>query len=172
MNVLHRTLHRTRSFAARVWAPGFRGLILTLTLLALLGIATPWPSAHWYHDVQLWQSLQVVTLGLGLMELPVLAGLLTANDSGRRELIGLQILLAWIPFAAFMLAYPYPPLWAGQRDGLYRVVPELLCLGLVFTAHVILRWLTRQYERAQLVGLNEPAVLDHDDADHAAQASR
>jgi hypothetical protein len=147
-------------------------VILTLTVLALLGIATPWPSAHWYRDVQLWQSLQVVTFGLGLMELPVLAGLLTANDSGRRELIGLQVLLAWIPFAAFMLAYPYPPLWAGQRDGLYRVVPELLCLGLVFTAYVILRWLTRQYERARLCDLNEAAVPDRAEADHAAQATR
>ena len=143
----------TALVGGQVWRHGvtaaavitFRVLLVVAAGLALLGIwaNVPTPVPSWRQDVMAWQALGVLTLLLGLVELPSLLGLLTARTGWRRELIGLQVLTAWLPFSWLLLFYPYAPVWAGSRDGLHQVLPELLCLAVVATTcllQILIRW--------------------------------
>lgn len=121
-----------------------RVLLVVAAGLALLGIwaDVPTPVPSWRQDVMGWQALGVLTLLLGLAELPGLHFLPGAGAAWRRELIGLQVLIAWLPFSWLLLFYPAAPVWAGRRDGVHQVLPELLCLA-VIAGTCILQILTR-----------------------------
>lgn len=144
----------TVMLARQVWRHGVlaaavttcRVLLVVAAGLALLGIwaDAPTPVPSWRQDVMAWLALGVVTLLLGLFELPGLLFLPGARTAWRRELIGLQVLTAWIPAGWLLLCYPYAPVWAGSRDGVHQVLPELLCLA-VTTLTCVLQILIRRH---------------------------
>jgi len=126
-------------------ATSCRVLLVVAAGLALLGIwaDVPTPVPSWRQDVMAWQAIGVLALLLGLVELPALLFLLRVRTAWQRELLGLQAAVAWLPFGWLLLAYPYAPVWAGSRDGLHQILPELLCLAVIALTcalQILLRW--------------------------------